>query len=213
MKARELLSAQSTHRPFDPSTALKTGLPSAGEFSMPGGTAGSGFAAGRHTSSMKRERSTNEAVQIGVISDTHGLLRPEAVEALAGVDLIVHAGDIDAPAVIETLKQTAPVHAVRGNMDFGPLIGGLSETVVVEAGGRTFYVLHDLHRLDLDPAAAGFDAVIFGHSHRPHLEKKSGVLYVNPGSAGPRRFGKPVSVARITVDNGRLSARIVELDV
>jgi len=162
---------------------------------------------------MKRERSTNEAVQIGVISDTHGLLRPEALEALAGVDFIVHAGDIDAPAVIETLKQIAPVHAVRGNMDFGPLIGGLSETAVVEAGGRMLYVLHDLHRLDLDPAAAGFDAVIFGHSHRPHLEKKSGVLYVNPGSAGPRRFGKPVSVARITVDNGRLSARIVELDV
>ncbi|MGD8369181.1 MAG: metallophosphoesterase family protein [Desulfobacterales bacterium] len=150
---------------------------------------------------------------IGIISDTHGLLRPEAEEALAGVDLIVHAGDIDVSTVIEGLEKIAPVQAVRGNMDFGPLHKRLPDTAVVEAGGHSLYVLHDLHRLDLDPAAAGFDAVVFGHSHRPLVEEKNGVLFVNPGSAGPRRFGKPVSVARMTLQNGRLSAKIIELDV
>lgn len=153
------------------------------------------------------------SVLVGIISDTHGLLRPEAEEALAGVDLIVHAGDIDVPTVIEGLEKIAPVQAVRGNMDHGALHERLPDTAVVEAAGRSLYVLHDLHRLDLDPAAAGFDAVVFGHSHRPLVEEKNGVLFVNPGSAGPRRFGKPVSVARMTLQNGRLSAKIIELDV
>jgi hypothetical protein len=161
---------------------------------------------------MTDRTSTTGSFHIGVISDTHGLLRPEAEAALEGVDLIVHAGDIDVPTVIEALAKIAPVRAVRGNMDFGPLRKRLPETAAVEAAGHSLYVLHDLHRLDLDPAAAGFDAVIFGHSHRPLVEEKNGVLFVNPGSAGPRRFGKPLSVARLTLQNGRLSARIVELD-
>jgi putative phosphoesterase len=162
---------------------------------------------------MADMKSTNGTVRIGVISDTHGLLRPEAEAALAGVDLIVHAGDIDALPVIEKLEKIAPVHAVRGNMDFGTLQTRLAETAVVEAAGHSIFVLHDLHRLDLDPAAAGFDAVVFGHSHRSLVEEKEGVLFVNPGSAGPRRFGKPVSVARMTLQNGRLTAKIIELDV
>ena len=162
---------------------------------------------------MTDAASTTGPFHIGIISDTHGLLRPEAEAALKGVDLIVHAGDIDVPTVIEALEKIAPVTAVRGNMDFGPLQKRLPETAVVEAGIHTLYVLHDLHRLDLEPAAAGFDAVVFGHSHRPLVEEKDGVLFVNPGSAGPRRFGKPVSVARMTLQNGRLTAKIIELDV
>ncbi len=162
---------------------------------------------------MTEDKSPAAALRIGLISDTHGLLRPEVADAFDGVEFIIHAGDIDVPEVIAQLERIAPVHAVRGNMDFGPLRERLSETAVVEAGGRQFYVLHDLQRLDLDPAAAGFDAVIFGHSHRPFIDEKEGVLFVNPGSAGHRRFGKPVSVARLVAKNGRLSAKIIELDV
>ena len=160
---------------------------------------------------MGKDPSSEQSPVIGVISDTHGILRPEAVSALEGVDLIVHAGDIDVPVVLEGLEKIAPVHAVLGNMDPRPLFSNLSDTAVVEVAGRSLYVLHDLYRLDLEPAAAGFDVVIFGHSHLPLIEDRDGVLFVNPGSAGPRRFGKPVSVARLVAPNGRLTAQIIEL--
>ena len=124
---------------------------------------------------------------VGVISDTHGLLRPEAVAALAGVERIVHAGDIGSPDVLAALGRIAPVAAVRGNNDREAWAARIPETEVVEVGDVSLYVLHDLHELDLDPRAAGFAAVIAGHSHQPRVEEKAGVLYLNPGSAGPRR--------------------------
>jgi len=151
--------------------------------------------------------------RIGVISDTHGLLRPEALRALAGADLIVHAGDIGGPEVLEALRTLAPLVAVRGNNDRGPWASALPETEVVEAGGRSLYVLHDVKELGLDPRAAGFDAVIAGHSHQPRIDRRDGVLYLNPGSAGPRRFKLPIAVARLEVDAARLDAEIVQLDV
>lgn len=148
---------------------------------------------------------------VGVISDTHGLLRPEAVAALRGSALIVHAGDIGAPEVLEDLRGIAPVAAVRGNNDRGRWAASLPETEVVDVGGVSLYVLHDLHDLDLDPAAAGFRAVIAGHSHRPRIETRNTVLYLNPGSAGPRRFTLPIAIARLHVRGDRLDAEIIEL--
>jgi len=148
---------------------------------------------------------------IGVISDTHGLVRPEAIEALRGSELIVHAGDIGAPEVLDALRALAPVVAVRGNNDTDAWGRTLSETEVVEVGDVHLYVLHDLHGLDIDPAAAGFRAVISGHSHRPLAEERRGVLYLNPGSAGPRRFNLPIAVARLRVSGSSLSAEIIEL--
>jgi hypothetical protein len=150
-------------------------------------------------------------VEVGVISDTHGLLRPEALQALAGVDLIVHAGDIGSPDVLTRLATLAPVTAVRGNNDRGPWAEALPETELLEVARASLFVLHDLGRLDLDPGAAGFHAVISGHSHVPQTAVRNGVLYLNPGSAGPRRFRLPVAVARLTVDGPRLAARIVTL--
>jgi putative phosphoesterase len=151
--------------------------------------------------------------RIGVISDTHGLLRPQALRALAGADLIVHAGDVGGPEVLDALRAVAPLVAVRGNNDRGGWASALAETEVVESGGRSLYVLHDLKTLDLDPRAAGFDVVIAGHSHQPRVERRDGVLYLNPGSAGPRRFRLPIAVAWLDVDAGRLDAEIVQLDV
>ena len=149
---------------------------------------------------------------VGIISDTHGLLRPEALAALCGCQVIVHAGDIGTPAVLAGLREIAPTVAVRGNNDKGVWAGTLPETAVVEAGGASLYVLHNLNALDLDPAAAGFQAVIAGHSHRPGIEKRQGVLFVNPGSAGPRRFQLPVAVARLRVWRAkRVEAEVVEL--
>ncbi|HEU4368846.1 MAG TPA: metallophosphoesterase family protein [Methylomirabilota bacterium] len=145
---------------------------------------------------------------LGVISDTHGLVRPEALAALAGVERIVHAGDIGAPEVLDALARIAPVTAVRGNNDRAAWAAGIPETDVVEVGGLALYVLHDLHELDLDPGAAGFAAVIAGHSHRPRVEERDGVVYVNPGSAGPRRFKLPISLARVTITNGRLDTEL-----
>jgi uncharacterized protein len=150
---------------------------------------------------------------LGVISDTHGLLRPQALAALAGVERIVHAGDIGERGVLDALARLAPVTAVRGNNDRGPWAAGIPETEVVEIGGVSLYVLHDVHELDLDPRAAGFAAVIAGHSHQPRIEEREGVLYLNPGSAGPRRFRLPVSVARLTIGGGRVSARLVTLEI
>ena len=136
---------------------------------------------------------------LGVISDTHGLLRPEAVEVLAGVDLIVHAGDIGSPQIIDALRELAPVSAIRGNVDRGVWADEFSATEIVEVDGLLLYVLHDLGQLDLDPAAAGFRVVIHGHSHDPKVAEKQGVVYLNPGSAGPRRLRLPISIARMYV--------------
>ena len=154
---------------------------------------------------------TPRATAVGVISDTHGLVRPEALTALRGSDLIIHAGDVGAPEVLETLRALAPVTAVRGNNDRGDWAEGLRESEAVEVAGTWLYVLHDLHELDLDPGAAGFAAVIAGHSHRPLIEERKGVLFVNPGSAGPRRFTLPVAVARLRVDGRRIEAETVLL--
>ena len=152
-------------------------------------------------------------LRIGVLSDTHGLLRPQAVEALKGVSLIIHAGDIGAPEILESLGRIAPVRAVRGNTDRGEWARALPSTEVVEVGEVQLYVLHDLHTLDLDPGAAGFAAVIFGHSHRPFLERKDGVLYLNPGSAGPRRFTLPVCLAYLQVQGKSLQTEFFPLTV
>ena len=148
---------------------------------------------------------------LGVISDTHGLVRPEALAALAGVERIVHAGDIGSRDVLEALERVAPVTAVRGNNDRGDWAKKIPETEVVEVGGVSLYLLHDLHELDLEPRAAGFAAVISGHSHQPKVDERDGVLYLNPGSAGPRRFKLPISLARLTVAAQRVKAELVTL--
>jgi uncharacterized protein len=150
---------------------------------------------------------------IGVISDTHGLLRPEALEAVTGATLLIHAGDIGSPDILPALARLAPVEVVRGNVDTGAWARSMPETAVVEVQGRTLYVLHDLNQLDLDPRAAGFGAVISGHSHVPANEIRNGVLYFNPGSAGPRRFRLPVSVGRLWVGSAGMRAEIVVLNV
>lgn len=152
-------------------------------------------------------------MKIGVISDTHGLLRPEAVAALQGSDFIIHAGDIGSTEILARLRDIAPVTAVRGNVDHESWAKQIPETNVLEAGGIAIYVLHDLQQLDLKPEAARFAVVISGHSHIPDQQTKNGVLYFNPGSAGPRRFRLPVSVGRINVSHGRVKAEIAELDV
>jgi uncharacterized protein len=136
----------------------------------------------------------NRKLLVGVISDTHGVLRPEAVEALRGSDRILHAGDIGDPKILEALARIAPVAAIRGNIDTEPWAHALPETEVVEAGNISIYMLHNLKQLDLKPEAAGFRVVLYGHSHKPNIEEKNGVLYFNPGSAGPRRFHLKVSV-------------------
>jgi uncharacterized protein len=151
---------------------------------------------------------------IGLIADTHGLLRPEALVALRGCHLIVHAGDIGTAEVLEGLCQLAPVVAIRGNNDRGTWVRQLPETAVVEAAGVSLYVLHNVNELALDPAAAGFQAIIAGHSHRPGVEDRQGVLFVNPGSAGPRRFRLPVTVACLRVAPAQqVQAQIVGLTV
>jgi putative phosphoesterase len=131
---------------------------------------------------------------IGLISDTHGLLRPEALTALADSDLIIHAGDVGAPEILDQLRTVAPVVAIRGNIDKSST---LPPTAIVEARGAVIYVLHDIHQLDLDPTAAGIHIIVSGHSHKPSRAERAGVLYINPGSAGPRRFRLPITVARL----------------
>lgn len=148
---------------------------------------------------------------IGVISDTHGLLRPEAVELLRGSEHIIHAGDIGAPEIIPELRKIAPVTAIRGNIDTQAWARAFAETEVVELCGLDFYIIHNANALDLNPKAAGFAAVISGHSHQPKQEVKNDVLYFNPGSAGPIRFKLPISVGRIEIMNGNLIATILEL--
>jgi putative phosphoesterase len=148
---------------------------------------------------------------IGVISDTHHLLRPEALEALRGVDHILHAGDVGDPSILDALRALAPVTAIRGNIDEHGPCGHLPATEVVTLQGHTFYMLHDRNALDLDPAAAGFSAVVSGHSHKPLIEWHKGVLYLNPGSAGPRRFSLPISIGLVTIGADGLQPQLVTL--
>jgi uncharacterized protein len=150
---------------------------------------------------------------IGVISDTHGLLRPQAVEVLRGSDYIVHGGDIGSQEILEALSAIAPVTAVRGNIDKAKWARKLPETDVLEVGGISVYVLHDLAQLDLKPKTAGFAVVVYGHSHMPKQETRDGVLYFNPGSAGPRRFKLLATCGRLVVRGGNVQAEIVRLDV
>jgi putative phosphoesterase len=148
---------------------------------------------------------------LGVISDTHGLLRPEALTALQGSDYIIHAGDIGDPAILDTLAKIASVTAVRGNVDRAAWAKKIPETNVLEIDGLDIYVLHDVSQLDLKPEATGFAAVISGHSHVPRQEMRNGVLYFNPGSAGPRRFKLPVSVGRLLVEAGKVRGEIMQI--
>ena len=150
-------------------------------------------------------------MRIGIISDTHGLLRPEAVELLRGSEHIIHAGDIGAPEIISQLEKIAPVTAIRGNVDTQAWARRFAETEVVELNGLFLYMIHDVNAIDLDPKAAGFAAVISGHSHQPKQETKDGILYFNPGSAGPRRFKLPISVGRMVIADGQLSAEILQI--
>lgn len=150
-------------------------------------------------------------MRIGVISDTHGLLRPEAIDALAGAEHILHAGDVGGIEILEQLRAIAPVTAIRGNVDgFGPC-AALPETEVAELGGVFLYMVHDLNALDLDPVAAGMAAVISGHSHQPKIEERKGVLYFNPGSAGPKRFSLPISLGFLDIADGKVTAELKEL--
>jgi len=148
---------------------------------------------------------------VGVISDTHGLLRPEAVGALRGSDYIIHAGDVGDAEILKQLNAIAPLTAVRGNVDREPWARKLPETQVLEAGGISIYILHSVADLDLKPEAAGFAAVVSGHSHIPKQEVRNGVLYFNPGSAGPRRFKLPVSVGRLVIEGGKVRGEIMRI--
>lgn len=149
---------------------------------------------------------------IGVISDTHGVVTKKALEALKGSQLIIHAGDVGDPKVIETLEQIAPVYAVRGNTDRGRWAQVLPMTQVVEVGDMHFFVIHDIGMLNLDPKAAGFNAVIYGHSHVPKEEWRDGVLYFNPGSAGPKRFRLPICLGRMKITDGDIDVELVNLE-
>jgi uncharacterized protein len=152
-------------------------------------------------------------VLIGVISDTHGLLRPQVEQRLAGVAHIIHAGDIGSPKIIAGLERIAPVIAIRGNVDTGNWAEHYPETRMVTLGGRCIYVLHDIKTLQLDPVSCGVDVVVCGHSHRPRIETIDGVLYLNPGSAGPRRFNLPVTVATLDLTASGLGPLIHHLDL
>lgn len=159
------------------------------------------------------QANTSSQQLIGIISDTHGLIRPEALAALRGVDLILHAGDIGKPHVIDELKSVAPVIAIRGNIDKDSWAEMFPIYEVVEVGELSIYMLHDVKQLDLDPSAAGFRVVVSGHTHQASVEERRGVLYVNPGSAGPRRFKLPVSVTRLIVDGTSVRAEVIKLAV
>jgi len=152
-------------------------------------------------------------MMIGIISDTHGLLRPEGCERLAGVDHIIHAGDIGRPEVIEGLREIAPTTAIRGNIDTGRWAKDYPSTTRLKLGGQSLYVLHNLNDLNLDPAASGIDVVVSGHSHRPKIETVRGVLYLNPGSAGPRRFTLPIALATLDLVDDALRPRLHHLAI
>ncbi len=150
--------------------------------------------------------------RIGLISDTHGQLRKSAVDALTGVELILHAGDVDRPALLDELNRIAPVFAVRGNMDVMAGVNDLPEYRVVETSGIRIGVIHDRLRLKIDPVAEGLSVVVFGHSHRPVIAKNDGIYFINPGSAGPRRFRLPITLGLLEIKNGRLLPQIVDIE-
>jgi len=156
---------------------------------------------------------TAKVQRIGLISDTHGLLRPEALDALHGSDLILHAGDIGKPEILDELRKLAPVIAIRGNVDTSPWAKKLKETELVETAAATFYLIHNINELDLAPSAAGIHVVLFGHSHQPAQYEKDGVLYINPGSAGPRRFNLPISLARLGLATKPWSVDFITLKI
>ena len=164
---------------------------------------------------MARARSerTSHIRVIGLISDTHGLIRSEALEALNGVELIVHAGDIGNLEVIAALKAIAPVVAIKGNNDIGNWARPLPDTKLVKSGGTRLYVIHNVNDLDCDPVTRGYQAVVSGHSHKPSIATRDGILFVNPGSAGPRRFKLPIAVGKLFIQNSQLTAEIIELPV
>ncbi|WOC79628.1 metallophosphoesterase family protein [Stutzerimonas frequens] len=150
-------------------------------------------------------------MRIGLISDTHGLLRPEALAALQGCAQIIHAGDIGKPQVLDGLRAIAPLEAIRGNIDMADWALELPERLDLRIGGLSLHVLHDLKQLDIDPLVAGIDVVIAGHSHKPKVERRDGVLYVNPGSAGPRRFSLPISLALLELNDGDAQVELISL--
>ncbi len=152
-------------------------------------------------------------MRIGVISDTHGLLRQEALAALQGVRHILHAGDVGGPQILNTLRNIAPVTAIRGNIDVGDPCGDLPSTELVEFGGTSIYMLHDVQQLDLNPEAAGIAVVVYGHSHKPLIEQRRGALFLNPGSAGPRRFKLPITVALLDIEGSDVRAQIIDLGI
>jgi len=155
----------------------------------------------------------NKIKNIGLISDTHGLLRPEAIEALRDSELILHAGDVGKSEILDELRKLAPVVAIRGNVDTSPWAAKLRQTEVVETTAATFYLIHNISDLDLEPAAAGIHVVLFGHSHQPAQYEKNGVLYINPGSAGPRRFHLPISLARLNLTAKPWAVEFVTLNL
>jgi hypothetical protein len=155
--------------------------------------------------------STVSALTIGVISDTHGLLRPEAIEALEGADYILHAGDVGDPGILDELRSIAPLTAIRGNVDVSGPCAALPATVTLELGGCRIYMVHSVYDLFLDPRAEGIAMVVSGHSHRAGVDRRNGVVYLNPGSAGPRRFDLPATVAKVRVAKGEVHPRIVTL--
>lgn len=161
---------------------------------------------------MSANFTNKDCVLAGVIADTHGVLLPAAVKALKGVDLIIHAGDIDSAEVLDELKSIAPVVAVRGNMDLAGDVRELPETETVEIGDVLLYVIHDIHRLDIAPSAAGFDAVIFGHLHFPSIAEDSGILFLNPGSASQPRRNYPASLALVTIRGNAIKARVIDIE-
>jgi putative phosphoesterase len=150
--------------------------------------------------------------RIGVISDTHGLVRPEALEHLRGCDSIIHAGDVTDAVVLEAMRAIAPLTVVRGNNDRGPWASQLPTSELVRVEDVHIYVIHDLHEIDIDPVAAGVSVVISGHSHKPSIDRRDGVLYLNPGSAGPRRFTLPIAMAELVVAGAHVDARVIRLD-
>ena len=158
-----------------------------------------------------RRKIGNPVEVIGLISDTHGLVRPEALDALRGVDLIIHAGDIGKAVVLEALRPIAPLHAIKGNNDRGAWAKKLPGTVILTVGGVKLYLIHDVHELSFEPSKDGIATVISGHSHKPSIIERDGVLFVNPGSAGPRRFKLPVAVGKLRIIDGNVKAEIVEL--
>jgi uncharacterized protein len=160
---------------------------------------------------VKKQRVTLKTGRVGLISDTHGLLRPEALAALQGSELIIHAGDIGKPEVLASLKSVAPVLAIRGNNDREPWAKKIPDILHLHVDGVCLFIIHNVNDVEVDPAAKGFHAVISGHSHKPSLTNRDGVIFLNPGSAGPRRFKLPVALARLRIQREKVNAQIVEL--